>query len=133
MIVDRTACSLCMACVGVCPSGALAADSRMPRLTMLESSCHQCGLCVDACPEHAINLLPRLLCSKEAETCVVLHEEEPFSCIECGVPFASLSMIEHLEDKLAGHWMYGSDRQRNRLRMCRTCRTRDALIARDFQ
>jgi ferredoxin len=131
--IEAEACTLCMTCAGVCPSGALEANGETPRLTLMESRCHQCGLCVEACPEDAVQLLPRLLSTVEAaDTLAVLRETEPFRCLECGEPFASEAMIHRMEEKLTGHWMYGSDRQRRRLRMCRTCRTRDALIAKDF-
>jgi ferredoxin len=131
--ISAETCTLCMTCVGVCPSGALAASGETPRLTLVESRCHQCGLCVEACPEGAIQLRPRLLSSvKAADTSVVLREAEPFRCLDCGEPFASEAMIHRMEEKLMGHWMYGSERQRRRLRLCRTCRTRDALMAKDF-
>jgi ferredoxin len=131
--IGAETCTLCMTCAGVCPSGALEANGEMPRLTLVESRCHQCGLCVAACPEGAIQLLPRLLGTvKAADTSVVLREAEPFRCLECGAPFASEAMIRRMEEKLTGHWMYGSERQRRRLRLCRICRTRDALTAKDF-
>jgi hypothetical protein len=41
-------------------------------------------------------------------------------------------MISRMEEKLNGHWMFGGKRQRRRLRMCRTCRTRDALTAGEY-
>jgi len=132
--LDTEACTLCMACVTTCPTGALAAASDLPRLYFSEDRCHQCGLCREACPESAVRLKPRLLCSDGADLSpVVLKESEPFTCVECGVPFASPAMIARLQAKLAGHWMYSSDRQQRRLQMCRTCRTRDALLAKDLQ
>jgi len=132
--LDKSACTLCMACAGVCPTGALSAGNDHPLLFFAETDCHQCGLCSEACPEGAVQLFPRIICDEDnQQPPAVLHEAEPFTCIECGVPFAAPTMIKHLEDKLTGHWMYSSDRQIRRLRMCRTCRTRDALLAKDFQ
>ena len=132
--IEAESCSLCMACAAVCPAGALSAGGDTPRLTFVESLCHQCGMCALACPEDAVRLQPRLLCNAgAADTPTVLREVEPFSCVECGVPFASQAMVSRLEEKLAGHWMYGSERQLRRLRMCRTCRTRDALLAQDLR
>jgi ferredoxin len=134
VVMDKAVCTLCMACVSACPTGALAADGDLPRLYFNENDCHQCGLCLDACPEAALQLRPRLLCSgNDHVSPAVLQETEPFSCIECGTPFTSQAMINRLQNKLAGHWMYRSDRQLRRLRMCRTCSTRDALLAKDFQ
>lgn len=125
---------MCLACTGACPSGALSAAGDRPRLLFQESRCHQCGLCREACPEDALRLLPRLLCAPAAvESPVVLQEAEPFCCVECGKPFAPPAMISRLQQKLDGHWMYRDERQRRRLQMCPTCRTRDALTAGDLQ
>jgi ferredoxin len=130
--VDPAACTLCMACAVVCPSGALEAGGTTPRLTFIESRCHQCGLCKDACPEDAIRLTPRILCDPAVvDAPAVLREAEPFRCVVCGVPFATQAMIDRMQDKLMGHWMYAAERQLRRLQMCRTCRTRDALTSQD--
>jgi len=127
-------CSLCMACVGACPAGALVSGGDLPRVSLVESRCHQCGLCAAVCPENAVQLQARLLCDCEtADREAVLREEIPFACVECGLRFTTQAMIDRLQDKLAGHWMYSSDRQKRRLRMCRTCRTRDALTAGDYR
>jgi ferredoxin len=132
--VDSTACTLCMACAVACPSGALSTKGDVPRLEFLESRCHQCGLCGEACPEGAMLLLPRMLCDLDAvEAPAILNEAEPFRCIKCGVPFASQAMIKHIQGKLTGHWMYAADQQLRRLQMCRTCRTRDALLSQDMK
>ncbi|MDD5168404.1 MAG: 4Fe-4S binding protein [Syntrophales bacterium] len=131
--IDTNACTLCMACAVACPSGALTAGGDMPRLMFRESRCHQCGLCEETCPESALRRRPRMLCSMaEAESAVVLAEAEPARCVECGRPFASPAMIRRMQEKLTGHWMYGSERQRRRLQMCGPCRTRDALMSHDF-
>jgi len=133
-ITINDSCSLCMACVSACPSGALEAGGDLPRLLIIESRCHQCGFCAEACPEMAIQLQPRLLCDLEvANSSTLLREAEPFKCVECGQPFASLAMVERMRKKLDGHWMYSSNQQLKRLQMCRTCRTRDALTAGDYR
>mgnify|MGYP003589136518 CR=1 FL=1 len=130
--VDSAACTLCMACAAACPSDALLAGGDLPRLQFVEARCHQCGLCEESCPEGAIRLLPRMLCNhRAAEMPAVLHEVEPFRCVECGAPFATRAMIDRMRDKLTGHWMYTDERQLRRLQMCGTCRTRDALGSQD--
>jgi len=132
--VDSSACTLCMACAANCPSGALLTGGDVPRLEFLELRCHQCGLCQETCPEKAIKLRPRILCDLHAiATPMVVCEAEAFRCVECGVPFASQTMIDRMLAKLAGHWMYASDRQIRRLQMCRICRTRDAFISEDVK
>jgi ferredoxin len=130
--VDPVKCTLCMACAVACPSGALSAGRDTPLLSFIESRCHQCGLCKNACPEDAIRLLPRIFCDPAAiDAPAVLREAEPFRCVVCGAPFATQAMIDRMQDKLTGHWMYTGERQLRRLRMCRTCRTRDALTSQD--
>ncbi len=132
--VDAGTCTLCLACVAACPSRALSAGGQEPALKFQESLCHQCGLCQETCPEGAIHLLPRLLCDLGAvETPVMLHQVEPFRCIECGLPFTTPAMIDRMQEKLLGHWMYAEERQLRRLRMCGTCRTRDALKSEDMR
>lgn len=132
--VDGGACTLCLACVTACPSKALSAGGQRPQLKFRESLCHQCGFCQKTCPEGAIRLLPRLFCDLEAvETPVILQEAEPFRCIECGLAFTTPAMINRMEEKLLGHWMYAEDRQLRRLRMCGTCRARDALMSEDMR
>jgi ferredoxin len=127
VVIDES-CSFCMACAGICPSGALVAGGDEPSLSLVESRCHQCGFCVEVCPENALRLLPRLLCNiGAADTRVLLKKVESFKCIVCGEPFASQAMISRMQEKLHGHWMYQSNQQVKRLQMCRTCRTRDAL------
>ena len=56
---DRDACTLCMACVSVCPASALQAGGDEPRLSFIEMNCVQCGLCERACPESCITRAPR--------------------------------------------------------------------------
>ena len=61
LIVDRDACTLCLACVGACPEAALADNPDRPQLRFIEKNCVQCGLCAATWPEHAITRAPRLL------------------------------------------------------------------------
>jgi len=123
-----------MACSAACPSGALSASGDLPRLLFVEARCHQCGLCEETCPEHAIQLLPRMMCDpKTVETQVVLCEAETFRCIECNAPFAPQAMVNRMTEKLRDHWMYANERQLRRLQMCRVCRTRDALTSEDMK
>lgn len=127
-------CTLCMACVNACPSRALIAGGDAPRLVLIESRCHQCHLCAEVCPEKAIRLEPRLLCDAQAaEHPVVLYDTEAVRCIICGEPFATRAMISRMRAGLSGHWMYENERQLRRLQMCRTCRTRDALMSEDVK
>jgi ferredoxin len=122
--VDQQGCTLCLACVSACPTGALLDDPERPMLRFAEDACVQCGLCKATCPEKAITLKPQLDFNAATAPARVLKQEEPFDCIRCGKPFGVKSTIERVTAKLAGkHWMYGSaDRRLESLKMCADCR-----------
>ncbi len=124
--VDRDACTLCMGCVDICPVNALRDGAGLPQLNFAEASCVQCGLCEKACPEDAIQRAPRYLFDSEARNKPrTLNEEQPFCCITCGKPFATRSMLDVMQKKLEGHWMFQTDESRRRLQMCENCRVKD--------
>ena len=124
--VDDTACTLCMACVSVCPGKALLDGQESPALRMIEANCLQCGLCETACPESAITLQPQYRYdSIEARKINVLHEEEPFHCVKCHKAFASHKMISNMLGKLTNHWMFQDEKSMRRLKMCDDCRVKD--------
>src|SRR3546814_4729385 len=54
--VDTAGCTLCLACVSACPTGALLDDENRPWLGFREEACVQCGLCRATCPEKVIAL-----------------------------------------------------------------------------
>ena len=80
VLVDTDACTLCLSCVSLCPSGALVDNPDLPQLRFQEDACLQCGLCATICPENAIALQPQLDLSDAALSQRVLNEEEPFAC-----------------------------------------------------
>jgi ferredoxin len=123
--VNTEACTLCLACVSVCPAGALLDNPDKPQLRFLEDSCLQCGVCASACPETAITLAPRYLTTDAAKAPRVLNEEEPFACISCGKPFGTASVVKRIAEKLVGaHWMYADDDRAKLIQMCDDCRVR---------
>ncbi|HBK76207.1 MAG TPA: 4Fe-4S ferredoxin, partial [Gammaproteobacteria bacterium] len=122
--IDTDACTLCMACVSVCPSGAMGDDKESPRLTFLEWNCVQCGICERACPEGAISLHARLLLNAEQRMRArTVNEESPFHCIDCGKPFTTQSMVAKMEEKLKGHRMFQGDGLKS-LHRCEDCRVK---------
>jgi len=126
--VEAKACTLCMACVSACPGNALQDGRGEPKLGFVEANCIQCGLCTRVCPENAIWITPRLVFDRDARNRQkLLHEEEPFCCVTCGKPFATRSVIDRVQSRLAGHWMYADDRSRRRLMMCEDCRVVDVV------
>ncbi|MBY5935654.1 4Fe-4S binding protein [Tateyamaria omphalii] len=121
VLVDTDACTLCLSCVSLCPSGALGDNSDKPQLRFQEDACLQCGLCANICPEDAITYEPRLNLTDAALTQTILNEEEPFPCIECGALFGSKSAIDRITDKLKDHAMFSGDKLRM-IQMCDNCR-----------
>ena len=122
--LDVEGCTLCLACVSACPTGALSADSERPMLRFTEDACVQCGLCKATCPEKVISLRPQLDFRAATAAARVLKEEEPFACVRCGKPFGVKSTIERVAAKLEGkHWMFkGSARRLEVVKMCEDCR-----------
>jgi ferredoxin len=121
--VDTAGCTLCLACVGACPTGALLDAEDRPWLGFNEAACVQCGLCQATCPEQVIALEPRLNFTDEARGAVKLNQAEPFHCIRCGKPFGVERSIQRIAEQLAGkHWMFSGEQQIERLMMCEDCR-----------
>ncbi len=126
-------CTLCLACVSACPTGALSDDPERPTLRFSEDACVQCGLCQQTCPEKVITLRPQIDFRAATASARVLKQEEPFLCIRCSKPFGVKSSIERVVAKLEGkHWMFkGQANRLDVLKMCEDCRVVAATEA-DF-
>jgi len=120
--VETAGCTLCLACVSTCPTGALGDNPDLPQLSFQEEACIQCGLCRNTCPESVISLEPRFSFAKQAKERAVLYEEEPFCCVSCGKPFAAKSTIEKMVTALAGKHSMFQGAAAERLKMCEDCR-----------
>lgn len=130
VVLDNEVCSLCLACVAACPTGALADNAEQPMLRFTESLCVQCGLCAATCPEEAITLSPQVDFTAWGAPAHVLKQEEPFPCVACGKPFGTRSSIERVQAKLSQHWMFSgaeSSARRGLLLMCEDCRVRTVV------
>ncbi|KQQ96974.1 4Fe-4S binding protein [Massilia sp. Leaf139] len=123
--VNQKTCSLCMACVGVCPSSALMDTPTAPQLRFVEQNCVQCGLCANTCPENAITLVPRMAFGETRKATRVLNESQPFHCIRCSKPFGTLHMIENMLSRLSQHSAFAGNL--DRLKMCGDCRVIDMM------
>jgi ferredoxin len=121
--LNADACTLCLSCVSLCPSGALKENPDSPQLRFQEDACLQCGICVNICPEKALALEPRLNLADDALRPIVLKEEDPFNCVECGKPFGVRSTVMRLTEKLAGkHSMFQDGKAIQLIQMCDDCR-----------
>ena len=126
VMVDRKGCTLCLSCVGVCPSSALTDGGDLPQLNFTEWNCVQCGLCELACPEHVIARAPRFVYDPEIRRSTrTLNEDRVVCCVSCGKPFATRRLLDRMSAKLSGHWMFQSEEARRRLQMCEECRVKD--------
>ena len=123
VLVNSEACTLCLSCASLCPNGALIDNPDKPQLRFQEDACLQCGICETVCPENAITLQPQFDPNETAFAQRVLHEEEPFPCIECGKLFGVKSTIEKITEKLAGkHSMFLEGGAGRLIQMCDDCR-----------
>ena len=53
---DNKKCTHCGACVGVCPTGALAVNRDSMKVEFTPAKCIACELCVRACPPRAMSV-----------------------------------------------------------------------------
>ncbi len=120
--IKADGCTLCLSCVGACPTGALGDNAERPEVTFAEAACIQCGICRATCPEKVITLEPRYDFTNAALQRTALHGEEPFHCISCGKPFGARSMIERVTERLRSHAMFADEKQLGIIQMCDTCR-----------
>jgi ferredoxin len=127
VVVDVKKCTLCLACAGACPEGALMDGGETPALRFLERNCVQCGLCERTCPEEAISLNARLLLGPAARETRVLNETQPFHCVSCGKAFGTKQMVDTMMGRLTGHSMFAGGDALRRLQMCADCRVVDMM------
>jgi ferredoxin len=125
--VDRDACTMCLACVGACPEGAILDTLETPQLRFIEAKCVQCGICARTCPEDAITLRPQLDLTPAAKAPRVLNEARIFACVRCGKPLGTEKMIEAMLGRLAQHSMFADPGALDRLKMCADCRVVDLI------
>lgn len=126
--VERSLCTLCFACVNLCPTGALAShNGPTPQLRFQEDACIQCGLCERGCPEKAVVLHPRYRTQPSAlGDSRVLAEDSLQPCAACGTPFISRKLLASSLERLNGHQVMASG-GRARLMMCPSCRQAGTL------
>jgi ferredoxin len=130
--IDVAGCTLCLACVGACPTGAMQDNPDSPQLRFQEGACIQCGLCRVTCPENVITLEPRLDFTEASRMALVMKEEEPYECVRCGQPFGTRGTIEKIVEQLANkHSMFQNEETIERIKMCADCRVTSQFESND--
>jgi ferredoxin len=127
LAIDKTACTMCLSCVGACPEAALLDHAESPMLRFIEANCVQCGLCVKTCPESALSLVPRLALTPEARAPRVLNEAKVFACVRCGKPMGTEKLVLAMIERLRAHSMFAGAGAIERLSMCADCRVVDLM------
>ena len=98
LIVDQERCTLCSACVKICPTAALrytaTEESGEARLAFAEELCVQCGACENGCPENAISLQPRIAALPVRGFWRVLSSEALVDCVDCGTGFMPKKLLD---------------------------------------
>ena len=111
--INVEGCTLCLACVSACPTGALVERSASARCCASSRT----PACNAGCARRRVREgdQPRAAARLPGRdrTPRVLKEEEPFLCIRCAKPFGVKSTIERVTAKLEGkHWMFKGSAQR---------------------
>lgn len=92
--LDTNACTMCLACTNLCPTGALRADRDGAELGFIEAVCVQCGLCEHGCPEDAIKRQPRFdYQALRGSDMITLNRAKMDNCTQCGRPFMSTALL----------------------------------------
>ena len=125
--VDEAACTLCLACAHICPTGALTGDAAGETLRFTEGACVQCGLCTAACPEDAIELEPSLEPDAGARcNARVVHRGALASCERCGAPFLPRALLHASLARIGGEKGANSE-VTQMLNICPRCRSQAAM------
>lgn len=123
--VDARSCTMCLACVNICPT--LALSGRMaptPQIGFQESLCVQCGLCRTVCPEKSISLQPRFVTEPSRRNEIrIVNRDELVPCSRCNTPFIGRHFLaSSIKMMLARPGALPS--AADFLRLCPSCRQR---------
>ena len=108
-VVDPDRCVGCLACVRVCPTGAVAVPAEPAIVSIVDEACIRCGHCLPACPHNAITAVGQLQAAislaGRRETVLILGTEAPVhfypatpeqvvnACYAAGFPMVSRGVI----------------------------------------
>lgn len=129
--VDAPGCTLCRACVNVCPTHAFRLVEATHTLEFKQLACVACGLCEQACPERVITLKRAVFLDRGALEYQPVVQDEMVGCAKCGKPYINRRALEAVEKKVLGMESLldtFSGARRNLLRMCPNCRAVVAVL-----
>jgi ferredoxin len=129
--VRASGCTMCRACVNVCPTHAFSLDENSQSLQFKHISCVACGLCEKVCPEDVITLRREIRFERSALEYQTLVRDDMVSCEKCGKPYINRRALETVEARLFSLESLldtFSGNRRNLLRMCPDCRTVVAMM-----
>ncbi|MFC1938048.1 4Fe-4S dicluster domain-containing protein [Chloroflexota bacterium] len=124
--LEKTRCTSCGLCAVECPTEALVISSSEKtdafQLIFKHGNCVVCGQCVEICPENCL-VVERILELDKVGNQSVLFEDEIVRCSECGSPFVSRAMINHMMVKLLAAGQFPS----SQLELCPGCKAKMQL------
>jgi ferredoxin len=129
--VRASGCTMCRACVNVCPTHAFSLDENSQSLQFKHIACVACGLCEKVCPENVITLRREIRFEQSALEYQTLVQDDMVSCEKCGKPYINRRALETVEARLFSLESLldtFSSNRRNLLRMCPECRTVVAMM-----
>ena len=128
--VESAGCTLCRACVNVCPVHAFRLDEPTSALQFNHFACVACGLCETVCPEHVISLRHEVVFAHAALDYRTVVRDDMVACLQCGTPFVNQKSLDAILAKVLQLGpltdAFGGER-RNLLRMCPDCRAVAAM------
>jgi ferredoxin len=125
-------CTMCRACVNVCPPHAFRFDEARQTLQLRTIACVNCGLCASTCPESVIALHPDVALDRRGLEYATVLQDDTLACTKCGAAFGTRRAIEVIEAKLSGMASLldtFAGKRRDLLRMCPNCRAVAAVAA----
>jgi ferredoxin len=129
--IAASGCTMCRACVNVCPVHAFSVDENTLSLQFQQISCIACGLCEEICPEHVIKLRPEIAFERKALAPRTVVSDQMVLCTNCGKPHVNQRALEMIEARLLSLDSLldtFSGARRNLLRMCPDCRAAVAML-----
>ncbi len=121
--IDSERCTLCLACLNGCRTGALAADAQNFALTFEPALCVACRVCEKICPEKALKLKEGLFLEEGFFTRKILARDEPVLCRRCGKVFGTRKSLQKVLETLRNKEVF--DEILPLLSYCEDCRVKE--------